>query len=317
MPTNFADRLMAAIHQKNAAACVGLDPSIERLPQEILKDAGIGSSNAGAVGSDVPDRVVADALLAFGQEIIRLTAPHVPALKINIAFFERYHADGVRVYFELVRQAREAGMVVIGDVKRADIGHSSAQYAIAQLVESSASAAPDAITINPYFGLDGVKPFIDVAKEQGRGLFILVQTSNASAAQVQGLELAEGGTLCQKVGTLVEEWAGGEGLVGSCGYSSIGAVVSPRDIPSTECIRTLMPRCLFLVPGFGAQGRTNEEVARCFKPDGTGALVTASRSVIYAYQDAGDPGSTKADWRGCIEQGCRDLVSAIRDVTSA
>lgn len=319
MPTNFADRLVAAIREKGAAACVGLDPSIERLPNEILRDAGIRSNKSDPAACDVPDHAAADALLAFGREVIRLTAPHVPALKINIAFFERYRADGVRVYFELVRQARDAGMVVIGDVKRADIGHSSAQYALAQFFESETSslAAPDAITINPYFGLDGVKPFIDVARVQGRGLFILVQTSNPSAAQVQGLELADGGTLCQRVGTLVEDWASDEGLIGSCGYSSIGAVVSPRDVPSTERIRTLMPSCLFLVPGFGAQGRTNEEVARCFKPDGTGALVTASRSVIYAYQDARDSGSTKDDWRGCIEQGCRDLVAAIRDVTSA
>ena len=204
---------------------------------------------------------------------------------------------------------------MIGDVKRADIGHTTAQYAHALLADplGSEGAAPDAVTVNPYFGIDGVGPFIDIARQTGRGLFVLVQTSNASAAEVQGLALADGGTLCQQVGRTVQQWAVGDGLVGAEGYSAVGAVVSPRDLESTEVIRELMPNCIFLVPGFGAQGRTAEEVARCFKRDGTGAIVTASRSVIYAH--ANDRYADDGDWRRCVERACGDLVGDIRRVT--
>jgi len=240
----------------------------------------------------------------------------IPAGVVGLVFkdfFERYHAHGMRAYLELVRYAQEAGLLVIGDVKRADIGHSTTQYAKAQLggMKHANIAAPDAVTVNPYFGYDAIRPFVDIAREAGRGLFVLVQTSNESAAEVQGLTLSDGKTVCQSVGRIVQKWAAGEGLVGGSGYSCIGAVVSPRDLKSTEVIRAAMPNCIFLVPGFGAQGRTADEVARCFKPDGTGAIVNASRSVIYAFQNDSYRDRYGEDWRRCVEQGCRDLVSAI------
>jgi len=168
-----------------------------------------------------------------------------------------------------------------------------------------------------YFGFDGIRPFVDVARDTGRGLFVLVQTSNESAGEVQGLSLPDGTTVCQRVGNLVQGWALEDGLIGKEGYSCIGAVVSPRDLASTDRIRKLMPNCVFLVPGFGAQGRSADEVGRCFKPDGTGAVVTASRSVIYAYDNAKYYGMFADDWRRCIEQGCIDFVEAIRSVASA
>jgi orotidine-5'-phosphate decarboxylase len=273
-------------------------------------------TDEGGVEADVGCDVAAEALLTFGREVIDIVTPYVPAIKINIAFFEPYYADGIRTYFALVRHASEAGLVVIGDVKRADIGHSCDQYARAQLGARSSAGitGPDAVTVNPYFGFDAIRPFADIARDQGRGVFVLVQTSNQSAVQVQGLALSDGSTLCQRVARIVQSWAMQEGFVGHSNYSCIGAVVSPRDLPSTECIRNLMPNCLFLVPGFGAQGRSAEEVARCFKPDGTGAIVTASRSVIYAYQDARYHDAFGDDWRRCIEQGCKDFVHAIRGV---
>ena len=316
MASHFADRLTTAIRKKGVPACVGLDPLVERLPAALLAEIGIRLTSDGAVDTDAPPERLAAALLEFGAKVIRAVASEVPAIKINIAFFERYGADGVRVYFDLVRQAHEAGLIVIGDVKRADIGHSSTQYAEAHLGDhgSAGPITPDAVTVNPYFGFDAIRPFLGIAAKRGRGIFVLVQTSNESAGEVQGLTLSDGLTVCQRIGQLVQDWATGEGLVGKCGYSCVGAVVSPRDLASTERIRTLMPNCLFLVPGFGAQGRTSDEVAKCFKPDGTGALVTASRSVIYAYQDARYQQALGDDWTQCVARGCKDFVKAIRAV---
>ncbi len=315
MTTHFADRLLDAIRVKNAPVCVGLDPLIERLPPAVLAEAGIGVED-GEVDPNTTRQQAAAAFLTFGRGVIHAIAPHIPAIKINIAFFERYYEEGVRAYFELTREAIGAGLVVIGDVKRADIGHSSTQYALAQLSGGAYAdvTTPDAVTVNPYFGFDTMRPFVDTAREQGRGVFVLVQTSNESADQVQGLVLTNGQTLCQRVAEIVEGWATGEGLVGASQYSCIGAVVSPRDIPSTERIRTLMPHCLFLVPGFGAQGRTAEEVARCFKPDGSGALVTASRSVIYAHQTAKHKNDRGDNWIACVDASARDLGGAVRAI---
>lgn len=297
LATHFADRLVAAIKKKNAPVCVGLDPLIERLP--------------GAIREANPHEPWT-ALLHYGRDVIQAVTAHVPAIKINIAFFEPYHAEGIRVYQELVAHAKTAGLIVIGDVKRADIGHSSTQYAVAHLGDGGVSL-PDAVTVNPYFGYDAIKPFVDTARTTGGGLFVLVQTSNESAAQVQGLTLADGSTVCQSVARLVQTWAGAEGLIGKSGYSCVGAVVSPRDLESTVRIRALMPNCIFLVPGFGAQGRTAEEVAKCFKPDGTGAIVTASRSVIYAYEDA-KYRSASNDWQECVSAACKEFVAAVREV---
>ncbi len=292
---HFADRLLAAIREKNAAVCVGLDPLVDRLPSGLQETA---------------RRNPAEALSAYGRGVIEAVAGYVPAIKINIAFFEPFGAEGVRVYLELIAAAKRAGLLVIGDIKRADIGHSTTQYAFAHLAVENATAA-DAVTVNPYLGWDGVEPFVAAARSHGRGLFVLVQTSNPSAAQVQGLQLTDGSTVCHAVARLVQGWAAGDGLVGRGGYSCIGAVVSPRDLPSTVRIRELMPHCIFLVPGFGAQGRTADEVAKCFRPDGTGAIVTASRSVIYAYEDS-PRHPQDADWQSRVAKACQDFASTVR-----
>ncbi len=290
---HFADRLMEGIRRTRAAVCVGLDPLLDRLPSVLRGMAGESPT---------------DALLEYGRGVIQAVAPWVPAIKINIAFFEPFHEEGLRVYRQLTAESHAAGLLVIGDVKRADIGHTSTQYALAHLGGGD-PATPDAVTVNPYFGSEGVEPFIRVAGETGRGVFVLVQTSNASASQVQGLTLPDGLTVCQRVAQLVEEWASPPERIGQAGYSCVGAVVSPRDLPSTVRIRELMPHCIFLVPGFGAQGRTAEEVAKCFKPDGSGALVAASRSVIYAYEDEKFRGR---DWQPSVSQACQEFVDTIR-----
>lgn len=316
MAEHFGDRLVRAIRDRNAPACVGLDPLLDRLPTELLDAHGIAP---GADPDAVEWRRAAAALYDFGHAVITQTADLVPTIKINIAFFERFHADGIRAYDRLVRLAQAKGLIVIGDVKRADIGHSSTQYARAQLApiapaNGTEHATPDSITVNPYFGYDTIAPFADVARAHGRGFFVLVQTSNETAASVQGLTLSDGQLLSDHVAGMVEEWATQEGLVGAEGYSCVGAVVSPRDLPATERIRSLMPHAIFLVPGFGAQGRTAQEVAKCFKSDGSGAIVTASRSVIYAYQHEVTRAAAGDDWRACIRRGCTDFVEAIRGV---
>ncbi len=306
MTAHFADRLMVSIRDKDSPACVGFDPLIERLPPALRTAPGSGC------------REMVSAILAFGRGVFEAVAPHVPAVKINIAFFEPFYSEGVRAYHQLVQEAHAAGLIVIGDVKRADIGHSSTQYARAHLggadyADVAENAVPDAVTVNPYFGLDGVRPFIEVAREKGRGLFVLVQTSNESAATVQGLTAGDGRPISQHVARLVQEWASPEGLIGDSGYSCVGAVVSPRDLESTVEIRRLMPNCLFLVPGFGAQGRSAEEVAKCFKADGSGALVNASRSVIYAQEKIKYRDKYGDDWRGCVEGACKDFVASLRE----
>lgn len=318
MVNHFGDRIVRAIETKGVAACVGLDPLLDRLPSKVLASCGIDAEFDPRIRTPSNAGKAANAILEFGQGVIRAISPHVPVIKINIAFFERYDAPGIRAYHQLVREAIQAGLIVIGDVKRADIGHSATQYAYAQLgtitdPRLGEVVTPDAVTVNPYFGYDGIRPFVELARDTGGGLFVLVQTSNESAAEIQGLTLSDGTLLCERVAEIVQGWASDESLIGKSGYSCIGAVVSPRDLESTRRIRTLMPNCIFLVPGFGAQGRTKEEVAQCFKPDGTGALVTASRSVIYAFHEETYKDKCGDDWVRAVEIACRDLVQAVRN----
>ncbi len=197
MTGHFADRVLDAVREKQVPACIGFDPLVDRLPRDLLRDAGVRLTDSGGVAPGVSVGAVMEAVLAFGRALLEVAARHVPVIKINIAFFEPYHVEGVRAYLTLVRQARDAGLIVIGDVKRADIGHTSAQYALAHLKddEHAGVVAPDAITVNPYFGIDGIRPFIDVARDTGRGVFVLVQTSNPSAAEVQGIGLPDGSTV--------------------------------------------------------------------------------------------------------------------------
>ena len=313
MTQPFGDRLVAAIEAKQAPACVGLDPVLKRLPPGLPRAAGAGESE---------DPAAAAALQEFCLGVIETIAPLVPVVKVNIAFFERYHAPGVDAYYRVVQAAQQAGLLVIGDVKRADIGHSTTQYAQAQLApiagpRAQAGATPDAVTLNPYLGYDTITPFTEIARTHGRGMFVLVQTSNPSAVEVQGLILQDGRPFCLRVAELVQEWAQQEGLIGASGYSAIGAVVSPGPAADTAQIRAAMPNCIFLVPGFGAQGRSADDVRVCFKSDGKGALVTASRSVIYAYDDESTLSAAGGDWRRCVEAGALEFVDALRRVTRA
>ncbi len=318
MDNHFGDRLLEAVREKGTAGCVGFDPVLPKLPSAVLGACSLCLDKDGLPASSADVTAAVQAIEIYGTALIEIVAPYVPVIKINIAYFEVFYAEGIALYHRLISQARDAGLLVIGDVKRSDIGHTAAQYAQAQMRgmvgEANINSPPDAITLNPYFGSDGIDPFVEVSKDTGRGLFVLVQTSNPSADQVQGLTFEDGDTVCQKIAKLVDGWAGQEALIGESGYSTIGAVVSPRDLPSTKYIRKLMPRSIFLVPGFGAQGRSVEEVARCFKDDGTGAIVAASRSVMYAYHNDTYTNQHTSDWKSCIDHACRDFARQINSV---
>ena len=308
MISHFADRLLAAIAEKKTPTCVGIDPIYDRLPAEITEHAAL---------NDASDSEAAlDAVLEYCRRVIRIVAPIVPAVKINVAFFERYYWEGLEGYFELVQEAKEAGLVVIGDCKRGDIGSTADMYAKATLADPDFfnlddMMGPDAVTLSPYFGLDGVKPFATVAREQGKGLFVLVRTSNESATEIQNARLESGVTVAEHIAGLVNEWAGDDGLIGEQGYSAMGTVVAGRDAESTKRLRELMPRSIFLVPGFGAQGGTADTVSPCFNSDGRGALITASRSVIFAYENMKYVERFTSEWEPCIEQACKDFVADV------
>jgi orotidine-5'-phosphate decarboxylase len=285
---------------------VGIDPVYERLPAGLREDRDPGDESA------------AEALVEFGRRIIRAVAPLVPVVKINSAFFERYGGHGVRGYYELVREAAHQELIVIGDVKRGDVGHSAEQYARACLAgpvggEAKGRATPDAITVNPYFGWDGVRPFIDVARQQQKGVFLLVRTSNPSAGEFQHLATDSGPTVADHVAGRLQAWASQAGLLGESGYSCVGAVVSTRDIEEARRLRTQLERSIFLIPGYGAQGMGLDAVAALFNKDGTGAVVNASRSIIYAYQGADPEEAAAQRWEHAVERACKKSIQELAD----
>jgi len=308
VPENFADRLIAAAHLKRSPTCVGIDPDYSRLPANISEHREMNDPN--------DSEAALDAILEFSRQVLKIVAPYVPAVKINTAFFERYYSQGVEGYYELLQDAAKLNLTVIGDCKRGDIGSTSEMYARSALSDPDFAnlddmVGPDAITVNGYAGLDGVKPFIDVAREEQKGIFVWVRASNPSADVIQDAKLESGLTVCEHLAQQVASWAAMDGLAGRSGYSAVGAVVAARNKESMARLREIMPSCLFLIPGYGAQGGTAADVVPAFKTDGTGALVTASRSVIYAYQDPKYATAFPDQWEKSVEQACKDFVSEV------
>jgi len=301
MSANFADRLTDAIRAKGTPACVGIDPVYAQLPEEVR--------------AAHPESEAVAALRAFGRRVLEVVSARVAIVKINIAFFEVYRGPGIELYFELVAAARRLGLIVIGDVKRGDIGHTSLAYARAQLADSDAGPGPDAVTLSPYFGDDGIEPFLEVCRAQGKGVFILVHTSNPSAGQVQHAALAEGASVAERVAELVQAWARRAGMIGRSGLSAVGAVVAPGDVQRARALRGRMPDCVFLVPGFGAQGRSAEQVAACFRAEGDGAIVNSSRGVINAYADSRY--ARVSDWADAVDSACAELIAGVSAMCQA
>ncbi len=311
MSSNFADRLLRAIEAKRAPAVVAIDPVYASLPPSLVDHRDL---------NDETDAEAAlDAVLEFGRRVIRIVAPLVPAVKINSAYFERYYGEGVDGYYDLVQEAVARDLIVIGDAKRGDVGHTAEMYARAHLaapefVDTEGKPSPDAVTVNGYFGLDGVKPFIDVAAAQGKGMFVLVRTSNPSAAAVQDVVTQDGRKVHEVVAAEVARWADDPAIVGEKGYGSVGAVVATRDAADAARLREAMPRSIFLVPGYGAQGGTAEDFVPYFRPDGTGAVIVAGRSVIFAHRQPKYQEMFGDQWEVAVEQACKAFVADLARV---
>lgn len=270
MAENFADRLAESCQLKKSITCVGLDPRPENLPESLLK----GKSNS--------DIVAATEKFCLG--IIESVCDIVPVVKPNIAFFEALGTEGVNAYSRICKNAQDNGLLVIGDVKRGDIGTTAECYSRGLLGKGGEALLSnhDAITINAYLGSDGIKPFIKMAKENGQGLFLLVKTSNPSSSELQDLKLADNRTVSEAMADLVNNWA--EEVVGESGYSSVGAVVGATHGEELFKFRKLMPKCPFLLPGYGAQGAGADDIVGAFSSGGRGGVVNASRSIIFAYK---------------------------------
>jgi orotidine-5'-phosphate decarboxylase len=275
---NFADRLGDAVERKRSQLVVGLDPRLDLLPMELRGEGVLGRAAA------------ASAVARFCKGIVDAVGPYVVAVKPQSAFFEALGSDGMRALEEVSDYARSSGVLVLLDAKRGDIGSTSRAYAAAFLEPRNGSGpVADAMTVSAYLGHDSVEPFLAACRRHGSGIFLLVRTSNAGAADVQDLILSDGRPLWQYLAALVHQW--GQPLVGERGMSSVGAVVGATYPRAVSEARKLMPQAPMLLPGIGAQGATPADVARAFTSGPASALVTASRSVIFAFRE------TDEDWR--------------------
>ena len=272
---NAMDKLISKIKETNNPTVMGLDPRYEMIPEFIRNKYEKNLEGA------------CKAIVEYNKGLIDSVCDIVPAIKPQIAFYEIFGIEGIKALNETCKYAKEKDMVVIADVKRGDIGSTAEGYSNAFLGKTTIGGEKvsiydvDFVTVNPYLGIDGVKPFIEDCKEYGKGIFVLVKTSNKSSGELQDLKLEDGKTIYEKVAGLVDSW--GEELVGEYGYSSVGAVVGATYPIQIKELREIMPKTFFLIPGYGAQGGKAEDIALGFK-DGIGGIVNASRSLMCAYK---------------------------------
>lgn len=276
--TLFGDRLADAVERKRSQLLVGLDPRPDLLPVELVGDVQFDRAAA------------ADGCARFCRGIVDAVAPHVVGVKPQLAFFEALGSDGMRAFEDVCAYARSAGLVVLADGKRGDIGSTSRAYAAAYL-EPRGGDPPlaDSMTVNVYLGRDSLDPYLAACRRHGAGLFCVLNTSNEGGADVQGLALSDGRPLWQHLARMIHEL--GQDLVGERGLSSVGAVVGATHPRAVGEARRLIPQAVLLLPGVGAQGGSPADLARAFTSGPASALVSASRSVLYAFR------STSEDWR--------------------
>ena len=273
---NAIDILIDKIKETGNPTVMGLDPRYEMIPKCVRNK--YAKTLEGA----------AQAILEYNKALIDATCDIVPAVKPQVAFYEMFGIEGMKVFNETCKYAKEKGMVVIADAKRGDIGSTAQGYSNAFLGKTPLDDVEldifnvDFLTVNPYMGTDCVKPFVEDCKKYNKGLFVLVKTSNKSSGEIQDLVLQNGKTIYETVAELVNEW--GKDLIGENGYSSIGSVVGATYPAQLKELREIMPSSYFLIPGYGAQGGKAEDIALGFDNEGLGGIVNASRSLMCAYK---------------------------------
>ena len=295
---NFADRLMSAIKQKNSRVVVGLDPHLQLMPPHLLEDAYL-EHGEGA-------RAEACAITRFNEAIIEAIAEDVVAVKPQVAFYEQLGSWGFVALEKTLAMAREAGLIVIVDGKRNDIGSTAAAYAEAYLGDGP--LAGDALTVNPYLGEDGLNPFIDRCRGTDKGLFVLLRTSNPSAGDLQDLPV-QGRPLYLHLADLIDAWS--LGTEGERGYRSVGVVVGATYAEEARQLRRQLPNLPFLVPGYGHQGATAQDVVSCFNSDGAGAIINSSRGIIFAYRKRYRPKEFARAARDAVKEMKGDINTAL------
>lgn len=302
--------LIQKIQKTNAPIVVGLDPMLSYIPEQITKKAyeEFGETLEGA----------AEAIWQFNKAIVDSTYDLIPAVKPQIAMYEQFGVPGLSAFQKTVAYCKDKELVVIGDIKRGDIGSTSAAYAAGHLGKVKVGSKffrgfeEDFATVNPYLGSDGVNPFIDVCKEEKKGLFVLVKTSNPSSGEFQD-QLVDGRPLYELVGEKVAEW--GETHMGES-YSYIGAVVGATYPEMGKVLRRIMPKTYILVPGYGAQGGKGADLVHFFNEDGLGAIVNSSRGIIAAYQNElyVSKGMGAENFAEASRQAVKDMI---QDITGA
>ena len=283
----FGDRVAEAVDRKRSQVLVGLDPRPELFPVELRGEP------------------PAEASARFCRGIVDAVAPYAVGVKPQLAFFEALGPPGFAAFEEVCDYARSAGLIVLADGKRGDIGSTARAYAAAYLEPKEEGGEPiaDALTVNPYLGRDSVEPYLAACRRHGRGIFCVVRTSNAGGGEIQDLVLSDGRPLWQHVASLVAEW--GTDVVGKRGLSSVGAVIGATHPRAIAEARRLLPQSVLLLPGLGAQGATPADVARAFTSGPASALVAAARSVIYAYRQG------EEDWRSAAAAEAARLRSEV------
>ena len=273
------DKLVEKIKKTEAPIVVGLDPTMKLIPKHLL-DAAYKEQG------ETPE-AVAEAIFAYNKGLVDAVYDLIPAVKPQIAMYETFGIPGLIAFDKTVKYCKEKDLVVIGDIKRGDIGSTSEAYAQGHLGKVVLGGKEyrgfeeDFATVNPYLGTDGVKPFVKVCAEENKGIFVLVKTSNPSSGEFQD-RLIDGRPLYELVGEKVVEW--GSEVVGKCGYSAVGAVVGATYPEQGKVLRKLMPKTYILVPGYGAQGGKGADLVHFFNEDGLGAIINSSRGIIGAYQ---------------------------------
>jgi len=299
-PAPFATRLAAAITARRTPACIGLDPRRESLPPALA-------------AADARDpRAIADLFGRFCREVIDVVAPLVPIVKPQLACFEAIGPHGMTALADVIAHARSRGLLVLADGKRGDIGSTAEAYAAGWL---AGPWAADALTVNPYLGLDSLEPFVKTAVDRGAGIFILVKTSNPGSKDFQDLT-TDGRTIYEHVAAGVEALAAR--TAAGATYGAVGAVVGATWPRQLDDLRAAMPHAWILVPGFGRQGGRAADVRGAFHADGLGALVVSARDVIFAHtRPEMNDGLTARQWQTAVERACRDMIERLAADTPA